>query len=265
MHLKITRDLPIHQVHIYFAYPETIQNPSLLDAYECLLSSDEHTRLHRYHFAKHRHHYLIAHALLRTTLSYYDPREPAAWQFNHNEYGKPMLAPDQHPMPMLQFNLSHTDGLVACAIVQKQMVGIDVENMHSQVNAAELATRILSPVEQAAFAKVPAHQQTQRFLEYWTLKEAYIKARGMGLSLALDGFSWQFGPQGLTLDFSNKVPDNAKYWQGWLLAPSQQHRGAVLVQKQGLNPQWIYDLKIWETVPLQAERESTSKILRQLI
>ena len=105
--------------------------------------------------------------------------DPAAWRFRSGAHGRPEIAAPQSP---LRFNLSHTEGLAACAIADGDNVGIDVENV-TRKHSRRLAERVFSRRERKTLRELPAAEQARRFFELWTLKEAYLKARGLGLSI----------------------------------------------------------------------------------
>ena len=97
---------------------------------------------------------------------------------------------DPFPLPPVRFNLSHTDGLAVCAVVLKHDIGVDVEHRQRRVVSENIARRFFSPSEVREFESLPERMQQDRFFQYWTLKESYIKARGMGLSIPLEKFSF---------------------------------------------------------------------------
>lgn len=220
----IERHLSRQDVHLYFSWPEQISDPALLSRYESLLSTDERARMSRFHFARNRHQYLITRALIRTSLSAYYPLEPAAWRFSQNRYGKPEIS---HPDASLaiRFNLSHTHGLTVCAIARHYDIGVDVEDSQrpTQAGVRSLGS-YFSAQEIESLAKVPEDQQRQRFFDYWTLKESYIKARGLGMAIPLDKFSFLFEANQLKgFSVHPDLQDNADSWQFWRMAIADQH------------------------------------------
>lgn len=175
-----------------------------------LLSDDEKGRLSRFRFEPDRAIYLAAHALLRQTLSRHSGVAPEAWQFRRGSHGRPEIA---NPGWRLRFSLSHTAGLAACAVVLDRDIGVDVEDL-SRTGAADVAERLFSPLEADAVRQAPIGARGVRFLEYWTLKEAYVKARGLGLSLPLNRFSVS-NTTGNTWAISFEPPltdDPARWW-----------------------------------------------------
>lgn len=203
----------------------------LLDTYRALLSTDERAREQRFHFARDRRTHVIARALLRTSLSHYADVRPADWRFTLGPHGKPAVAPEQAAIAPLSFNLSHTDGLVGLAVRHSLAVGVDVENI-SRVPSLDVANRFFARDEAAALQRLTLARQQDRFFEQWTLKEAYVKARGCGLSLALDQFSVGFtSGAGLLLSAAPGLDDAPGRWRLWQLRPSANHVLAVCAER----------------------------------
>ena len=205
-----------------------------------VLSADERACMQRFHFEHDRHTYLVAHALVRFALSRYASCAPAAWTFTTNAHGRPEITPGTCARP-LRFNLSHTRGLVAVGIALARDVGVDVEHLHQRLFSIDVAAHYFAPAEVSALTALPADAQRDRFFAYWTLKESYIKARGMGLSLPLDQFSFEFdsGPESgpdrgdnITLAVDPMQQDDGGAW--WfhqrLLTP--EHRLAVALRRE---------------------------------
>jgi 4'-phosphopantetheinyl transferase len=153
-----------------------------------LLDEDERSR--RFHFERDRHAFVLAHAFLRRILSCYRPVLPASWRFQRGTWGKPEIA--GQPERPLQFSLSHTKGCIACAVTRGQEVGIDVERTGTVPDELAFATRFFSPPDAAMLASLHGEVRTRRFYELWTLREAYAKARGLGLSMPLDRVAFTF-------------------------------------------------------------------------
>jgi 4'-phosphopantetheinyl transferase len=220
------------EVHVWLAWPDTIGDSAPLAEYATLLDADERERWQRFRFAKHRRQFLIAHALVRTTLSRYAPLAPQAWRFRKNRYGRPEI--DNEALgPPLRFNLSHTEGLIACAVVLERDVGIDVETTARNAHTLAIAERFFSADECRELRALAPPAQYDRFFDYWTLKEAYIKARGMGLALPIGQFSFHLAADtSIGISFSDEIQDDPARWQFWLLRPSLHHRLAVCVAKR---------------------------------
>lgn len=160
------------EVHVWLArVPAAWSHAS-----EGLLDEDERARCPRGHTAPARA-YVAAHALLRTTLSLYTNRDPSAWRFRRGPNGRPEPADTA-----LRFSLTHSHGLVACAIASRLDVGIDVEDIGRRAMVDLLAPLVLSAHERAALGQLGDVGRSRRFVRLWTLKEAYMKGLGMGLA-----------------------------------------------------------------------------------
>jgi 4'-phosphopantetheinyl transferase len=158
------------------------------DRWSRLLSEDERARAARFHFERDRVRYVAGRAQLRMLLADYVDAEPESLVFRYGENGKPALA-----TPAPHFNLSNSGALALIAITADAEVGIDVELYNQSFGAERIPERFFAPDEVHALRALPEHLQPRGFLELWTRKEAFIKARGDGLSLALDSFSVTLG------------------------------------------------------------------------
>ena len=244
-------------IHLWLAFPEEITQPDLLALYQTWLNAEEHKQWQRFHFDKHRHQYLITRALVRATLSRYADLPPEAWRFTRNGYGKPEIMQGQTALP-LRFNLSHTDGLILCGVVLQHDLGVDVEYRERRNATLDIAKHYFSKTENAALQQLPADQQKNRFFDYWTLKEAYIKARGIGLSLPLQQFSFDLScAKAPTVHFDAELNDNPVHWRFWQFQATPQHVAAVAVQAFSTKD---FALVINKTVP--AVTDSTLDLAR---
>lgn len=201
--------LDASQVHVWFADPRGIRE-KVLDEYRSFLDEGETGRLDRFRFARDRRSYLVAHGLTRAALSHYEDRPPESWRFVTNEHGRP----EPHPElgSRLRFNISHTDGAVACAVAIDRDIGVDVERAPSASAVDELAAHAFSSSERKELAELADDAQVGRFLQLWTVKEAYIKARGLGLTIPLDAFSISIG-EPITIRFGSPIQDEPEGWQ----------------------------------------------------
>ena len=211
---------------------------------ELLLSKDERTRRQRFRFGRNRNEYLITRALVRTTLSRYHSLAPEAWRFQSNACGKPTT----DPACGLRFNLSNSVDLVVCLISKGAEVGVDVEPCERAGQIAELASEVFSPLELAQFAALSDHDRLDRALSLWTLKEAYIKATGMGLSMPMNRISFLFGgTEGIRLELYPRLcGEPRRSWQFCLL----DHAGhrIALMSETATAP----ELERWEAQPFLA-------------
>jgi 4'-phosphopantetheinyl transferase len=159
----------------------------LLEFLHQILSNDERERAAKFHFERDRRRFVAAHGTLRRILARYVVLEPPRLQFTCNAFGKPELIPTAGIGPLM-FNLSHSHEIAVCAVTTGCEVGIDVEYAHSLVGDLRIARQFFSPFEVAQLMRLAGHEQRRAFLTCWTRKEAYIKARGQGLSIPLDQF-----------------------------------------------------------------------------
>ena len=174
-------------------------NAAHYDRHLTMLSSEERLRCDRFHFDRDRQDYANAHDLLRRALSRYDTTSPELWQFEAPRGAKPFLTAGSsggETCTGLDFNLSHTQGLVACVVGRGTTVGIDVERIDRLWDAMNLAPRFFSPAEVADLHACGEAARMRRFIELWTLKESFIKAIGRGLSQPLDSFSFSLSENG---------------------------------------------------------------------
>ena len=221
---------------------DSVRDSVRIERCTALLSADELARMARFRFAADRLRYLFAHALVRTTLSRYAPRTPPArWRFRVNAYGRPEIAaePDAPEAAPLRFNLSHTAGLVACVVARGRDVGIDVEHLWPPTFDLGIAAHHFARAERDGLEALPAEARRERFFAIWTLKEAYIKARGMGLALPLDRFAFELDGLGALSDapaeihvrFEPDMNDDDARWLFARLRPTSAHALAVAAQR----------------------------------
>jgi 4'-phosphopantetheinyl transferase len=204
------------QIDLWWVFQDDIRDERLLELYLHLLSNEEHGRMQRLHFARDRHCFLVTRALIRSVLSKYAPIAPAQWRFQVNAYGKPEVAGANALTLGLSFNVSHTDGLIVLGITRNNALGVDTEHLRVRPAPIEIAARFFSQDETSALNAMPPELRGDRFFQYWTAKEAYIKARGMGLSIPLDQFSVVFRPGAApTISFDREYHPEPAQWRLW--------------------------------------------------
>ncbi len=252
--------LDVDDVHLWLTDYAAIEEPVLLEAYRALLAPEERAQEPKFFFARDRLRYLVTRALVRTVLSRYCAVAPRDWRFATNAYGCPHAANPEAVEAGLSFNLSHTHSLIALAVSRRRAVGVDVENFRAREMPITMAHRSFSPPEVADLLAAPEHEHQYRFFEYWTFKESYIKARGMGLSLPLDGFAFRYPDPGrVDLDISPELDDPPERWHFRQFRPRQDYLLALCVERTGpVAP----TLAIREAVPLAEERALALEVLR---
>jgi 4'-phosphopantetheinyl transferase len=223
------------QVDVWLA---SVPDVSSTELSTCLLhlNESEQAQMRQFVFEDSQLQYLVTRALVRTTLSRYAEVPAHAWQFETNAYGRPHISQPQASRD-LRFNLSNTSGLVVCAISVDCEIGIDVETIARTIDADELAPSVFAPAELADFRGLRTEDRLNRFFAYWTLKESYIKARGMGLSLPLDAFWFELGGTSPRLCVTDRCPDIPERWRFYQYALTGEHMMAVAVAApQGVEP-----------------------------
>jgi 4'-phosphopantetheinyl transferase len=193
-----------------------------------LLSAAERMKHRRFLAEDARVQYLFSRALVRAVLSRYGQVAEDAWQFETNRYGRPHIAEPRN-LSDLRFNLSNTTGLIVCGVSQDCEIGVDVENIGRVVDIDALAPTVFAPNELADFRQCSPWERRDRFFAYWTLKEAYIKARGMGLSLPLDAFWFDLSGRSPLLNVTERCPDDAARWRFYQKFPTADHRLAIAI------------------------------------
>ncbi|WP_444944855.1 4'-phosphopantetheinyl transferase family protein [Microbulbifer sp. ZKSA006] len=180
-----------NEIHVWLVYDEKMCNENIISDYFSILSSEEKYRQKRFYFDSHRRQYLITRAFVRSTLSHYNSFiDPSSWRFCKNEYGKPSIE-NRLDIP-LNFNVSHTKGMIALAVSRGAHIGIDLEWKLRESTPLDIARNYFSSLEVRNLFSLPEDQRINRFFDLWTLKESYVKACGMGLSIPLDQFSFSF-------------------------------------------------------------------------
>ncbi|PSM16439.1 MULTISPECIES: 4'-phosphopantetheinyl transferase family protein [Nitratireductor] len=176
-----------------------------------LLSHDERQRHGSFKAESARQQYLAARGLVRTSLSRYRDIAPKDWRFATNRHGRPYIA-DCHGVSDLHFSLSHTHGMVVCAVGGVAELGVDVEHRARMGPVDDLAKSVLAPPEQVRFDALAADRRGAFFFTLWTLKEAYLKARGLGMSLPVEGVWFDVDDVRPMVHFTCAIADDPARW-----------------------------------------------------
>ena len=203
----------------------------MLQDFFSTLSAAEQQRAQRFHFQRDRTRFIVAHGILRRLLSRYVGCAPADLAFQDNAYGKPALH-DAYGGTRVCFNMSHSYDLAVYAITRGRAVGIDVERLRDGVASQEIAARFFSQQEIATLRALPTAIQQHAFFLCWTRKEAYIKARGQGLSLPLSQFDVSLTPgEPAALLRTREGPEETARWSLFTLEPFIGAVAALAVEK----------------------------------
>jgi len=199
-------------IHVWHLDPDAAIGEAQLAACRALLDEEELRRCARLRGEVRQRGFAVSHALVRSALSRCTQVAPQQWRFARGEHGRPEIAePRGH---RLRFNLSHTAGLAACGVAREVDLGIDVEAGARLREPQKLASRFFAPAEAAALRALPPAAQRGRFLDLWTLKEAYLKARGEGLGKRLREAAFDFDAAGVpTARLGPALADRAEAWQ----------------------------------------------------
>jgi 4'-phosphopantetheinyl transferase len=174
-------------LHVWFESLEA--GPQRIAELAPSLSSDELDRASRFRFARDRNRYLVGRGILRRLVADYTGESPAAIRFGYGEYGKPFL-----PDGEITFNVSHSDSRAVFAFCRGPEIGVDIEAFAPRPADRDVAERFFSPREVRTLLALPLEDRALAFLTCWTRKEAFIKAKGDGLSLSLQDFDVTFEP-----------------------------------------------------------------------
>jgi 4'-phosphopantetheinyl transferase len=185
--LVLARD----EVHVWRAMLDV--PASQCHAFARMLTPDEQQRAAQFRFPHLRQRFISGRGILRALLGRYLDVPPQMIRFGYSAYGKPFLEPAGN-QAQLHFNVTHAAGMALYAVALGRAVGIDIEEQRQLVDAAMIAERFFSPLENRTLDDLSGAERPLAFLRCWTRKEAYIKARGMGLSLPLDQFSVTVAP-----------------------------------------------------------------------
>jgi 4'-phosphopantetheinyl transferase len=219
--------LTIHtdEAHIWKVSLACGDSPDL----DALLSDEERERASRFHFEKDRQRYRIAHASLRMILSRYLNLTPDALVFGETHYGKPFLT--NLEAAGLLFNLSHSQDLALVTVTREREVGVDVEFVRPDFATSEAAEHFFSVAELYTLTGLAPELRTKAFFDCWTRKEAYIKARGLGLSLALNSFDVSLTP-GLppSLLHHRLDPHEVSRWDLHEINPAPNYAATVAIE-----------------------------------
>jgi 4'-phosphopantetheinyl transferase len=234
------------RIEVWCAWLDDIDAARRWEDYRALLDAPERERQGRLRVAADRRRDLAARALVRTVLSRHVPIPPGAWVFGADANGRPRIVAPQ-PLPPIEFNIAHSGDLVVLAVATGRALGVDVEDTGRRTDTVALE-RYFAPREREALIALPPAVRRQRFFELWTLKESYLKARGVGLRLPLRGVAFEFGaPAAVQLSFTGVFVDDAARWALAQLTLRGHYTLAVCAERHGRE---ALRLAVQETVPL---------------
>ena len=185
-------DFRANQVHVFAASLDDAI--SRIKDWECLLEGDELRRAARFHMPLARKRYICGRGILRQLLGHCTASQPQCIRFLIGSNGKPELVQDCE-LPRLHFNLSHSGGMALYAFTRVCPLGVDLEQIKPLDFLDDLADFIMTSNEKSAWAQMPVNQRLASFYRLWTLKEAVLKAAGVGISEHLQEITVSFTPE----------------------------------------------------------------------
>jgi 4'-phosphopantetheinyl transferase len=203
--------------------------PSQAEQFLEILSEDERDRADRFRFPKDRWRFVAGRGLLRLILARYLGTLPDRIRFSYGPQGKPSLAGNLDG-GALRFNVSHSDALALFAFARDRELGVDLERVDPLVAAERIPEYFFSSQECASLRSLPAEFQPEAFFHCWSRKEAYLKAKGGGLTVPLDQFSVSLAPnQPAELLWTAEPRENCR-WSLHALTPAPGYVGALAVE-----------------------------------
>jgi 4'-phosphopantetheinyl transferase len=204
------------------------------------LPADERERFHRYRHPETAHQFLVGRLLIRGWLEAVSDTAAAEWQLVEGTRGRLAIA---HPPCPWSFNLAHSGGLVACVLSLLPDVGVDLENLDRRPMDRDLHRRFCSPAEIADIERQPDAARMRRFLTYWTLKEAYLKARGLGIAVQLADVEFSVDGPRPSMTLKGSLADADPGWAFALFQPSPRFLLSVAAPQPSGTPRPAFDVQ----------------------
>lgn len=176
-------------VHVWCA---SLENPEpTYTQLSHVLSANERERAKQFRFPHLQRRFITARAILRVLLGAYLSVPAYSLEFQYTAYGKPFLETTDNILP-IHFNLSHSENLAIYALSSLHPVGVDIEHFRADIDIGAVAKQFFSSVEQSELHESRPSAHAKVFFQYWTRKEAYLKARGLSLALPMNEVNIDF-------------------------------------------------------------------------
>ena len=232
IHIQDLRSIELvareRQVDLWYADLDSFS----ADHLEPVLCAEELGRAHRFHFAKDKKHFIVTRALLRTLLGAYLGTDPRLLILAYGKMGKPFVTAEFEGR--ISFNLAHSGGRAIYAFTESRALGVDLELIREETAGDDIAKRFFSASEIEELQTVPLELRREAFFNCWTRKEAYIKARGEGLSMPLDGFRVSLKPGDLAALLSNHSDlTEVERWEMRSIPVAAGYVAALVVEGHG--------------------------------
>ena len=203
-------------------------NPALVARGRASLTPIERDRFDRFRHDEDRLMFLLGRLMARLLVGRALGIAPMAWRWREGTHGRPEI---DDPHTTLRFNVAHSAGMVVCALADGRDVGVDVEDRHRHTVDREIVPRYCAPAEVADIDAQPAADWQNRFLLYWTLKEAYLKALGLGISVPLAEVSFTIDGDDARVAFLGSLAGADTRWSFHLTRPTDRHQLAVAASR----------------------------------
>ena len=223
--LQLTSD----EVHVWGVDLNRCADP--VPSFNELLSSDELERAERFKFDIHKHQFVTFRGMLRKLVGRYLDIEPSTVQFHYNDQGKPSVAPSMNALN-LQFNLSHSNDVAAFAFVRDQEIGVDIEQINNTLDWKSMAPQVFHHNELSHLQQIPTSEQIECFYRYWTSKEAFLKATGIGIDDTIHKLDFSPLINGHAEVFTE--PEEGNEWVRIAFAPLEHTIGSLMIQRKVL-------------------------------
>jgi 4'-phosphopantetheinyl transferase len=227
-----------NEVHVWRVFLDsTIPQ---LESLQNILSNDELERAGRFHFERDKNRFVSARGMLRKILGSYLGMDPYELRFEYTFYGKPTLA-IKTGYDTLRFNLSHSEAFALYAVTRDRNIGIDLEHIRHDASVDQIAQRFFSKGEICSLEKMPTIERTDAFFQYWTRKEAFTKAIGMGVSFPMEqcDVSLMSGNVLSPITLPEDTKESSR-WYGRDLFPGPGYVAAIAVEGKD------WDLSCWD-------------------
>lgn len=196
-------------VELWYVRTSEVSGADVLSACEVLLTPEENERSRALRFDQHRREYLVTRALSRAALSTYLGVPPSDLKFRRSVHGRPELDASTD----LRFSLANTLGMVVCAVDVGHEVGVDTEPLSRARQLLGMAASVCTPTERERLARLSRDTVQAQAVRLWTLKEAYMKARGLGIAIPPESIQIEFDGARCRLDVLCAGDDDPDRWE----------------------------------------------------
>lgn len=246
------------QIDIWYTHLKQDWLPALLHEYRALCSEEEKVQQNRFLKKEDQQNYLVSRGLLRWVLAQYlEDISSKDIIFRKGRFGKPFI--DNLGNVPIQFSLSHTKNLAVLAVVLEEDIGIDIESTEREMDDLSIALNFFSPNEYKHLCNLPSDQFKAEFVKIWTLKEAYLKACGTGLTTPLNQFYFSFANGEIKISFNQSFKDDSSNWQFYHQNLAHKHHMSLAIKNKH---QKSYQISVKESIPLRCFRELTSSFVK---